>query len=296
MLKVKPADGYPPEEGRYLRGNDYSPVAICVILATFDSAIPPELNEVVVAGLDAGAALSGMLQTENVGLEKIVCNVVANPNIRYIVLCGRESPGHLPGQSLLALKQNGVDDKKQIIGSEAPTPYLHNIPLGVVERFRSQIVAIINLLCQPGERDMSQPGLNPKMIEKAVWSCYQEEPVPFMGYTLHDPGAYAEPPIFHQIASKLTQPPSVAQPGKTSLNMGFVLNRFLPGTNCKRCGKPTCLAFAVELAKKKMTVEDCPVLEQPDSATDRAALAKLLESQTDIMSDKKQRNRLKGAP
>ena len=277
ILKVKPADGYPPEEGRYLRGNDYSPVAVCVILATFDSTIPNELNEMVVAGVDAGAAISGMLQTENIGLEKIICNVVANPNIRYLVLCGRESPGHLPGESLLALKQNGVDGKKQIIGSEAPTPYLHNIPLEVIDRFRSQIVAIINLLCQPGERDRSQPGLDPKMIEKAVWSCYQEEPVSFMSYRLHDVGAYPEPPIFHQIASKLTQPPSVTQPGKANLNMGFVLNRFLPKTNCKKCGKPTCLAFAVDLARKKVALEGCPILEQPEFAADRASLVKLLE-------------------
>ena len=101
MLKVKPPDGYPPEEGRYVRGNDYSPVAVCAILDTFDFAIPPELNELVMGGVDSGAALSGMLQTENIGLEKMICNTVANPNIRYIVLCGRESPGHLPGESLL---------------------------------------------------------------------------------------------------------------------------------------------------------------------------------------------------
>src|SRR5512136_702213 len=185
MLKVKPPDGYPPEEGRYVRGNDYSPVAVCVILDTFDFSIPAELNELVMTGVDSGAALSGMLQTENIGLEKMICNIVGNPNIRYIVLCGRESPGHLPGESLLALKENGVDEKKQIIGSDAPTPYLHNIPLQVIDRFRSQVAAIINLLCQPGERDRSQPGLNAKMIEKAVWSCFQEEPVAFMGYTLH---------------------------------------------------------------------------------------------------------------
>jgi hypothetical protein len=279
MLKVKPAEGYPPEEGRYLRGNDFSPVAVCAILATFDSAIPPELNEMVVAGVDAGAAMSGMLQTENIGLEKIVCNVAANPNIRYIVLCGRESPGHLPGESLLALKQNGVDEKRQIIGSDAPTPYLHNIPLEVIDRFRSQVVCIINLLCDPGERDKKQPGLDYRMAEKAVWSCIQEEPVPFLDYTLHDIGAYPEPPMFHQIASKLTQPPSVTQPGKTSFNMGFVLNRLLPGTNCKKCGKPTCLAFAFDLAKKKMSIEDCPVLDQPEFAVGRVALAKLLEEQ-----------------
>jgi tetrahydromethanopterin S-methyltransferase subunit A len=277
MLKVKPADGYPPEEGRYLRGNDYSPVAVCAILAAFDSAIPRELNEMVVAGVDAGAAISGMLQTENIGLEKIVCNVVANPNIRYIVLCGRESPGHLPGESLLALKQNGVDQKKQIIGSDAPTPYLHNLPIEVIDRFQSQIVTIINLLCDPGEKDTDQPGLNYRMIEKAVWSCIQEEPVPFMGYALHDIGAYPEPPIFHQIASKLTQQPSPTEPGKNSFNMGFVLNRLLPGTNCKKCGKPTCLAFAIDLAKKRMTVKGCPVLDQPEFAADRASLAKLLE-------------------
>src|SRR4030043_1871082 len=152
MLKAKPPDGYPPEEGRYVRGNDYSPVAVCPILDTFDFAIPPELNEVVMSGIDSGAALSGMLQTENIGLEKITCNIVPNPNIRYVVLCGRESSGHLPGETLLALKQNGVDEKKQVIGSTAPTPYLHNLPVEGIERFKRQIVTVVNLLCKPGER------------------------------------------------------------------------------------------------------------------------------------------------
>src|SRR4030043_400086 len=181
MRQVKRADGYPPEEGRYVRGNDYSPVAVCVILDTFDFAIPPELNELVMVGTDSGAALSGMLQTENIGLEKMICNIVANPNIRYIVLCGRESPGHLPGESLLAIKQNGVTETKQIIGTGAPTPHLYNIPLELIERFRNQIISVINLLCQPGEKDTSVPGLNPKVVDNAVRSCYQEGPALFMG-------------------------------------------------------------------------------------------------------------------
>jgi tetrahydromethanopterin S-methyltransferase subunit A len=277
MLKVKPADSYPPEEGRYVRGNDYSPVAVCVILDTFDSAITPELNELVMAGVDAGAAISGMLQTENIGLEKVICNIVANPNIRYIVLCGRESTGHLPGESLLALKQNGVDDKKQIIGSEAPTPYLSNIPLEVIGRFNKQIVSIINLLCQPGERDVRTIGLSPKVIEKAVWSCYQENPVIFMGHTLYDMGAYPEPAILHKIVSRLAQPQLSMEPGKASLSMGLTLQRLLPRTNCKKCGKPTCLAFAIELVRGKVCLEDCPLLDQPEYAADRQALAKLLE-------------------
>jgi tetrahydromethanopterin S-methyltransferase subunit A len=278
MLKVKPPDGYPPEEGRYVRGNDYSPVAVCVILDTFDFAIPAELNELVMAGTDSGAALSGMLQTENIGLEKMVCNIVANPNIRYIVLCGRESAGHLPGESLLALKENGVADTKQIIGTRAPTPYLHNIPLELIERFRNPIVSVINLLCQPGERDTSAPGLNPKVMAKAVWSCYQEEPVLFMGYTVYDIGAYPEPPMCHKIASKLSQPQqAILQPGKSRLAMGLVLHKLLPKTNCRKCGKRTCLAFAIELAQGKCHLEECPILDQPEFAAARQALAKLLE-------------------
>lgn len=278
MLKVKPPDGYPPEQGRYVRGNDYSPVAVCVILDAFDFAIPPELNELVMAGVDSGAALSGMLQTENIGLEKMICNIGGNPNIRYIVLCGRESPGHLPGESLLALKGNGVSDTKQIIGSAAPTPYLHNIPMELIERFRNQIAGIVNLLCQPGEKDASLAGLDPKVIEKAVWSCYQEEPVLFMGHKLHDIGAYPEPVICHKIASKLSEPQQdILQPGKSRLAMGLVLHKFLPRTNCRECGKRTCLAFAIELAKGKCRLEQCPILDQPEFAADRQALAKLLE-------------------
>jgi tetrahydromethanopterin S-methyltransferase subunit A len=278
MLKAKPPDDYPPEEGRYVRGNDYSPVAVCTILDTFDFKIPPELNDLVMAGIDSGAALSGMLQTENIGLEKMVCNIVANPNIRYIVLCGRESVGHLPGESLLALKENGTDQGKRIIGTEAPTPYLHNIPPELTERFRNQTVSIVNLLCQPGERDTSIPGLNPKVIEKAVWSCYQEEPVSFRDYTLYDVGAYPEAAICHKIASKLSQPQQdIMQPGKSSLAMGLVLHKFLPRTNCRECGKRTCLAFAIELGKGKCQLDECPVLDQPEFAADREALSKLLE-------------------
>ena len=279
MLKVKPLDGYPPEKGRYVRGNDYSPVAVCVILDTFDFAIPPDLNELVMAGADNGAALSGMLQTENIGIEKIICNIVANTNIRYIVLCGRESTGHMPGESLLALKENGVDDRRQIIGSTALTPNLSNIPLELIERFRKQIAAVVNLLCKPGEKDLSAPGLNARIIEKAIWSCYQEAPVEFMGYTLYDMGAYPETAIVHQIVSKLdaSQPQQAVEPGKSKMGMGLLLHKLLPKTDCKQCGKQTCLAFAIDLAKGKRSIDDCPVLNKPEFADDRQSLAKLLK-------------------
>ena len=36
--------------------------------------------------------------------------------------------------------------------------------------------------------------------------------------------------------------------------------KLLPGTNCKRCGEPTCLAFAVKLAGRDVEIKNCDPL------------------------------------
>jgi len=200
MLKVSPHPDYPPEDGRYLRGNDSSPVAVAIILNNDADKVPPEVEKLVRAGVESGAALSGTVQTENIGFEKIVCNIVANTNIRYLVLGGPESEGHLTGEALKALFSNGVDEKKRIIGTDAPHPFLFNLPMEFIERFRKQ-VALIDL----------QFNADPDIIRQAVWSCYQEEPVKFKGYSLYDPGAYPEPPLSGRITWRVTQP--WAEPG-----------------------------------------------------------------------------------
>jgi ArsR family metal-binding transcriptional regulator len=33
--------------------------------------------------------------------------------------------------------------------------------------------------------------------------------------------------------------------------------RFLPGTNCKECGQPTCLAFATKLVLQEVSISQC---------------------------------------
>lgn len=38
------------------------------------------------------------------------------------------------------------------------------------------------------------------------------------------------------------------------------LYRYLPGTNCKKCGVPSCLAFAFGLISREKKPEDCPDL------------------------------------
>lgn len=108
--------------GGYLRGNDFSPVAVVIILITDAEAIPPEIERLVKVGVESGAALSGTLQTANIGIEKIVCNVVANSNIRYLVLGGPESEGHGTGDAAKALLRNGVDENKRISGLPASRP------------------------------------------------------------------------------------------------------------------------------------------------------------------------------
>jgi len=277
MKKVDVPDGYPPEKGRYARGNDFSPVAVCVILDTFDFNIPPELEELLMAGLDTGAALSGMLQTENIGMEKMICNIVANPNIRYVVLCGREAAGHLPGQALQCLMEGGVDEKRRIVGSNAPTPYLFNLSAEAIERFRTQVVAVVNLLCEPGETDRSTPGLAPEAVGKAVWSCFQEEPVPFKGYTLYDMGAYPEPPLVQKVVWKASKPWELAGTHKPQKQISaLVVYKLLPGTNCQECGEKTCRAFASKLVQWMKLPKDCPHLLKPEFEEEHAALERLL--------------------
>jgi tetrahydromethanopterin S-methyltransferase subunit A len=195
LLKVETHPDYPPEEGCYIRGNDRSPVAVLIILKWDQDKVPPEIERLVRAGAESGAALSGTLQTENIGLEKVICNIVSNPNIRYLVMGGPESPGHLIGDVIRALFENGVDEKQRIVGTESPHPFLFNISREMIERFRDQLTLV----------DLQFQG-DPDLVRKAVWSCYQEEPVEFMDYELYDMGAYPEPPLSGTITWKILQP------------------------------------------------------------------------------------------
>jgi len=196
MLKVDPAPDYPTEEGRYLRGNDYSPVAVAVILIYDSDKIPKDIELLVRTGVEAGAALSGTIQTENIGVEKMVCNIIGNPNIRYLVLTGPESPGHSTGEAIISLLKDGVDERKRIRNTSSPTPYLFNLPIEFIERFRKQIVSVVDLLNRG----------TPDLIRKAVWSCYQETPTKFEEHMLHDIGAYPEAPIIAVLTWRVTNP------------------------------------------------------------------------------------------
>jgi tetrahydromethanopterin S-methyltransferase subunit A len=200
LKKTEPHIDYPPEEGRYLRGNDYSPVAVVIILNKDEDKIPKEIENLVKAGVESGAALSGTVQTPNIGFEKIICNIIANPNIRYLILSGPESEGHNTGDALKALFKNGIDGNKRIIGTKAKHALLYNIPKEFIERFRKQIL-LINLQFKG----------TPEIIKKAIWSCYQEKPTAFLNYELYDIGAFPESPISGKISNRILEPWKIPQ-------------------------------------------------------------------------------------
>ncbi len=62
-----------------------------------------------------------------------------------------------------------------------------------------------------------------------------------------------------------------------SLPPPLEIYRRLPGTNCGRCGEPTCMAFAVRLAALEAELSACaPLYEVPQFEENRRELEELL--------------------
>jgi len=132
--KKSPASGWPIVQGDFHAGDANSPVAIVTMGSHLDEK-----------GLcDAGASMCGSCKTENLGLEKVIANVISNPNIRFILLCGTEVKGHLSAQSLIALHKNGVKEGR-IVGAEGAIPFIENLKDDAIKRFQEQ-VEIVNIM------------------------------------------------------------------------------------------------------------------------------------------------------
>ena len=154
--KKAPAEGWPVISGDYIVGDPESPVAV----TTLASHIEGELN---------GAAIAGQCKTENLGVEKVVANIISNPNIRFLILSGAEVQGHITGQSIQALYDNGCDpEKKSINGATGAIPFVENVPLEGIDRFQQQL-EIVNMI------DVEDPSaINAKISE-----CVEKDPGAF---------------------------------------------------------------------------------------------------------------------
>ena len=68
MKKFKLTYDWPIENGKYLVSNPLSPVGVVVILASPYDKVPKETEELIRAGIEKGAGISGTLQTANIGI------------------------------------------------------------------------------------------------------------------------------------------------------------------------------------------------------------------------------------
>ena len=125
-------------------------------------------------------AIYGPLKTENIGIEKIVANVISNPNIRYVIICGDDIRGHRSGSSLVALHENGIDEQHKIIEAPGAIPYIENLKIEALKRFQDQ-VEIINFIGVT----------NKEKIDNTVNK-----------YTAKSPPSYGEPYIAIRIKTK----------------------------------------------------------------------------------------------
>ncbi|RLG21726.1 tetrahydromethanopterin S-methyltransferase subunit A [Methanosarcinales archaeon] len=124
-------------------------------------------SSIDVSGVIDRIAISGTMKTENIGIEKVIANIISNPNIRYLIICGAEVHGHLAGDAFLAIHRSGIDEKNRIIGASGAIPFISNLSSKEVERFREQ-VEIIDLV---NVEDMGQ-------IKQAIDACAPKEPFP----------------------------------------------------------------------------------------------------------------------
>jgi len=140
-------EGWPPLPGDYQVIRFQAPVAVCTLNS--DHMIK-ELSDTNIEGL----FIVGSLHTENLGIEHLIRNTLANPHIRFLIICGedtRKAIGHLPGKSLIALIENGINDKMRIIDAKGKRPLLKNIAPEHVEAFRKQV----QVIDQIGEIDVA---------------------------------------------------------------------------------------------------------------------------------------------
>ncbi|HVX03253.1 MAG TPA: hypothetical protein VHA09_08875 [Nitrososphaera sp.] len=118
------------------RGGD---VAVCT-LGSIDL-----LEEISTSELMDRVAIAGRLLSENRGIDAIIDYVSEHPDLKRIVVCGKEVKGHMARQALMALYKNGIDRQGRIIGAKGPYPILSS-PLEKVDAFRRQVAIVADMV------------------------------------------------------------------------------------------------------------------------------------------------------
>ncbi len=134
-------DSWPPVKGEYTIVDKNAPVAVSTLASK-------GLEEELAVLKPEGLCIVGKTETENIGIDKVVKNIVTNPSISFLIVAGIDSEGHRSGRTLLSLWENGVDKDMRVIGSPGRRPVLKNVTMDDVNAFRRQIQIDDQLGCE----------------------------------------------------------------------------------------------------------------------------------------------------
>ncbi len=160
-------EDWPPVPGDFEVGDLTSAVAICTLGKRI--AVPCKY------------AIIGTCKTENIGIERVIVNVVSNPLIRFFILAGPEVPGHHTGASIRALYDFGIEsDTRRIVEAPGAIPYIENIPVEAVERFREQVEFIDMMnVSDPAKISSMAEELNKRNVEpfpeEIIWIDFKSK-------------------------------------------------------------------------------------------------------------------------
>ncbi len=129
-IKQPKQSKWPAVSGNYRTFNPEGQIAVCT-LTTEDLYLNEKTFERI--------AIIGTLMTPNLGIEKIIQNIITNSNIRYLVLCGKDSPVFKSGQAIQCLFRYGVNAEKRIKNAVGHFPVLKNLSDEKINTFLQQV-------------------------------------------------------------------------------------------------------------------------------------------------------------
>jgi len=181
------SEGWPINQGFSHNSDSNIPVAVAV----------PRQNKELQDCVSSIAAIVGPCVTPNEGPQIAIANLVANPNIRWLVIAGKDS-GHMSGDVLKCANTRGVNwETGRVIETKSPTsPYfrifreMKEKGEEIIERYRKQIEII----------DIMDDLVTVPVLQLITRLCIQEPGCPFKitntatgeSHVLYDKGAYSE--------------------------------------------------------------------------------------------------------
>lgn len=117
----------------FFEGNPDSSVAICT-LSSHDL-----LRTLAESELATQVAIIGPLETENLGIERMLTTLLARPTIRWLVVCGHDQRGRYQAQALRSLFEHGLAPDGRILRARSGRARLPSLTPAHVEAARKQV-------------------------------------------------------------------------------------------------------------------------------------------------------------